>query len=70
MFPTDTTPTTTSNPRPDRHVEPVPQTASVVATASNLVDSAYVVVPQYGSPEDTTDPLSWVRLVESAVTML
>jgi hypothetical protein len=27
----------------------------------------YVVVPAYGSPEDATDPMAWVRLVESAV---
>jgi hypothetical protein len=29
--------------------------------------AAYVVVPAYGSPEDTADPLAWVRLVEAAV---
>jgi hypothetical protein len=27
----------------------------------------YIVVPAYGSPEDTADPLAWVRLVERAV---
>jgi hypothetical protein len=27
----------------------------------------YVVVPVYGGPEDVTDPLVWVRLVELAV---
>ena len=31
------------------------------------LESAYIVVPQYGSPEDSADPLAWVRLVESAV---
>ncbi len=31
------------------------------------LESAYVVVPQYGSPEDSGDPLAWVRLVEAAV---
>jgi hypothetical protein len=30
-------------------------------------ESAYVVVPQYGSPEDSADPLGWVRMVEAAV---
>jgi FMN phosphatase YigB (HAD superfamily) len=28
---------------------------------------AYILVPQYGSPEDTEDPLRWIRLIESAV---
>lgn len=28
----------------------------------------YFVVPAYGSPEDATDPLVWVRLVEAAVS--
>jgi hypothetical protein len=27
----------------------------------------YVVVPIYGGPEDVTDPLGWVRLIEKAV---
>lgn len=31
------------------------------------IESAYVLVPQYGSPEDAEDPLGWVRLVEEAV---
>ena len=31
------------------------------------LESAYIVVPQYGSPEDAADPLAWVRLVETAV---
>jgi hypothetical protein len=37
-----------------------------VAERSGL-EAAYIVVPAYGSPEDTADPLGWVRLVESAV---
>lgn len=32
------------------------------------LESAYIVVPQYGSPEDAADPLAWARLVESAVS--
>jgi hypothetical protein len=28
------------------------------------------VVPAYGSPEDTADPLGWVRQVEAAVGAL
>ena len=31
------------------------------------MESAYIVVPAYGSPEDSADPLGWVRLVEAAV---
>lgn len=31
------------------------------------LEAAYIVVPQYGSPEDAADPLAWVRLVEIAV---
>jgi hypothetical protein len=31
------------------------------------LESAYIVVPQYGSPEDDADPLLWVRQVEAAV---
>lgn len=31
------------------------------------LEAAYVVVPQYGSPEDADDPLAWVRQVEAAV---
>jgi FMN phosphatase YigB (HAD superfamily) len=31
------------------------------------LESAYIVVPQYGSPEDSVDPLGWVRLVETGV---
>jgi FMN phosphatase YigB (HAD superfamily) len=31
------------------------------------IESAYILVPQYGSPEDTDDPMQWVRLVETAV---
>jgi hypothetical protein len=30
--------------------------------------AAYIVVPAYGSPEDSADPLGWVRLVESALS--
>lgn len=29
--------------------------------------SAYILVPAYGSPEDTADPAGWVRLIEAAV---
>ncbi len=36
------------------------------AARHGLVDR-YVVVSAYGSPEDTADPLAWVRLVEEAV---
>jgi len=28
----------------------------------------YVVVPIYGGPDDTADPLAWVRLIETALT--
>ncbi|MCI0637620.1 MAG: hypothetical protein L0Y72_08195 [Gemmataceae bacterium] len=31
------------------------------------LDSKYVVVPAYGSPEDNADPLGWVRLIEETV---
>jgi hypothetical protein len=31
------------------------------------LESAYIVVPQYGSPEDAADSLAWVRLIESTV---
>jgi hypothetical protein len=31
------------------------------------LESAYIVVPQYGSPEESADPLAWVCLVESAI---
>jgi hypothetical protein len=31
------------------------------------LESAYVVVSQYGSPEDAEDPLAWVRQVEVMV---
>jgi FMN phosphatase YigB (HAD superfamily) len=31
------------------------------------IESAYILVPQYGSPDDAEDPLRWLRLVESAV---
>jgi len=39
-----------------------------VATRHGMADR-YIVVPMYGSPEDTADPLSWVRLVEWAVDL-
>lgn len=32
------------------------------------IESAYILVPQYGSPEDAQDPLRWIRLVEAAAT--
>jgi hypothetical protein len=38
------------------------------AAESLGLGEAYIVVPAYGSPEDTADPLSWIRLVEFAVT--
>jgi hypothetical protein len=31
------------------------------------LEPAYIVVPQYGSPEDEADPLAWTRLIEAAV---
>jgi hypothetical protein len=31
------------------------------------MELAYIVVPPYGSPEDSADPLAWVRMVEAAV---
>jgi hypothetical protein len=31
------------------------------------LESAYIVVPQYGSPEDDAAPLAWVRQVEAAI---
>lgn len=31
------------------------------------LESRYIVVPQYGSPEDAADPLAWVRLVETVL---
>jgi hypothetical protein len=31
------------------------------------LEAAYIVVPAYGSPEDTADPLAWVRLVETTI---
>lgn len=31
------------------------------------IESAYIVVPSYGSPEDVADPLGWVRQIESIV---
>ena len=35
------------------------------AARAHGIDAAYIVVPQYGSPEDSADPLAWVRLVEA-----
>jgi hypothetical protein len=32
--------------------------------------AAYIVVPAYGSPEDTANPLAWVQLVEAAVRQI
>lgn len=37
------------------------------AARSFGLESAYIVVPQYGSPEDAADPLGWVRLIETTV---
>jgi hypothetical protein len=37
-----------------------------VATKHGL-ESAYIIVPAYGSPEDIDDPLKWVRQVEATV---
>jgi hypothetical protein len=37
------------------------------AAARHGLEAAYLVVPAYGSPEDTADPLGWVRQVEAAV---
>lgn len=31
------------------------------------LEAAYIVVPQYGSPEDADDPSAWVRQVAAAV---
>ena len=31
------------------------------------LESAYILVSQYGSPEDVEEPLAWVRQVENAV---
>ena len=37
------------------------------AAARHGLAGRYVVVPGYGGPEDTADPLAWARLVEQAV---
>lgn len=29
--------------------------------------ASYIVVPAYGSPEDTSDPLNWVRRIEDVL---
>lgn len=39
------------------------------ATEHGLADR-YVVVPVYGGPVDTADPLAWVRLVERAIGLV
>jgi hypothetical protein len=52
--------------RADFLVDDIPQHREA-ARALGL-EAAYVVVPQYGSPEDAADPLGWVRLVEVAVS--
>jgi len=31
------------------------------------LEAAYIVVPQYGSPEDIADPLEWIRRIENAL---
>jgi hypothetical protein len=31
------------------------------------LESAYIVVPPFGSPKDAADPLAWVRQVKNAV---
>jgi hypothetical protein len=31
------------------------------------LEASYIVVPQYGGPEDADDPLGWARQVEAAV---
>ncbi len=33
--------------------------------ASYGLDASYILVPSYGSLEDTADPIGWVRLVQS-----
>lgn len=40
------------------------------AAANHGLADRYVVVPVYGGPEDTADPLRWVRLVEGAVGLV
>lgn len=30
------------------------------------IEAGYIVVPAYGTPEDSADPMEWVRLVEEA----
>ena len=37
------------------------------AARAFALESAYIVVPQYGGPEDAADPLGWVRLIKAAV---
>lgn len=34
------------------------------------LESRYVVVPQYGSPEDAADPAAWARMVDAAAAAL
>jgi FMN phosphatase YigB (HAD superfamily) len=38
-----------------------------VAAQREGIEERYVVVPVYGSPEDSADPLAWVRQVEAAL---
>jgi hypothetical protein len=38
------------------------------AARAHGLEAAYIVVPQYGSPEDAANPLGWVQLVEAALS--
>ena len=38
------------------------------AARAHGLEAAYVVVPQYGCPEDAADALAWVRLIEAATS--
>jgi hypothetical protein len=49
-------------------VDDSPQHREAAQALMSGLESAYIVVPQYGSPEDAADPLAWVRLVEVAVS--
>jgi hypothetical protein len=40
------------------------------ALKHGLGAEAYIVIPGYGSPEDSADPLAWARQVEAAVGLL
>jgi hypothetical protein len=37
------------------------------AAAKHGLADRYLVVPVYGSPEDTASPLEWVRLIEQVL---